>query len=219
MTSRAERERKRKAAQAIKRAISLGGGASVPQKPQGRDRSHTHKPEDARRPVLQARCRIAGIDATPEAMQAAVDPRMGCAVGRMIEAMHPKGKHDDERPDLWQAVHHIRRVWMAYDKACGAPARHAQCLRILTNGEAFEASSAPVDDRPQEDRDRSAVAAWMALQGWLAYVDAPAKQAAIICIVDEAECARVHNWPGVLRALRCVVEGIKGQRITYRGSV
>lgn len=208
MTSKTAKRKARKRS----RAITLALGMSVPQRPHPRDRSHTHQQETpmaATETALTARLRHSGTADTPEARKAASAPHMGCAVGRMIEGT-------DDRQDLWAAVSHIRKAAVAYDRACGAPARHAQCLRILTNGEAFDAASAPVDDRPQEDRDRSAVSAWMAVIGWLAYADAPARQACILAVVDEPDRATVRNSAGVLRALRCVSEGIKGQPVTYR---
>jgi hypothetical protein len=121
--------------------------------------------------------------------------------------------HKDERADLWQAVCHIRRVWVAYDRAIGAPSRHAQCLRILAPVDAMTTEGATFDDRPEEERHRAAIGAYMAVQGWLGHVDNAARSATVIAVVDDAG---LPNWQGIVRALRCVSEGIKGQRVTPR---
>ena len=72
MTSKAARRRRRK--------ITLPGGQSVPQRPTGRDRTHTHQPqEDARMTALTARARQHGIT-TDEAKA----PWHGCAAGRAM---------------------------------------------------------------------------------------------------------------------------------------
>lgn len=209
MTSRAERRRRQKAAK-----ITLPGGVEMPQRSTGRDRRGVNAqetPESATETAVTARLRISGTPDSPEARRASLAPLMGCDVGRKIAATI---KAPDRRADLWRAVMHIRRVWVAYDRAIGAPNRHAQCLRILAPTEALTTEDAPVDDRPQEARDRSAVSAWMALQGWLDHVDRPARSATIIAVVDDAG---LTNWPGILAALECVDDGIKGQPIKWRG--
>lgn len=205
MTSKAQRRiRKRN------RSISLSGGVTVdvPAK-QGR-RVDVEDARSATETAIQARIRLCGVADSPEARKAAEDPLSGCAVGRaLLRDDMPR----DHRADLWQAVQHIRRVWVAYDRAIGAPSRHAQCLRILAPTEAMTTEGITFDDRSQEERDRSAVSAFMAVQGWLGYVDNAARSATIIAVVDDAG---LPNWPGIKRALECVSEGIKGKRITPR---
>lgn len=203
------------AKRARKRKITLPGGGQVEQKPSGRDRTNTNQREDAQSAVLQAakaRLRLLGMTDSPEAQRAALAPENGCSVGRAIQT---NIKAPDERADLHAAVKHIRRVWVAYDRAIGAPSRHAQCLRILAPPDILTSEGARVDDRPEADRYRSAVSAWTTLQGWMMHTDGAARQAAIMCVVDEPETG-VTNWPGVLRVLLCVNEGIKGQRVKVR---
>lgn len=205
MTSKAQRRiRKRN------RSITLAGGVTVdvPAK-QGR-RVDVEDARSAIETAIQARIRLCGVVDSPEARKMAESPLAGCAVGRaLLQEDMPR----DHRADLWQAVQHIRRVWVAYDHAIGAPNRHAQCLRILAPTEAMTTESVTFDDRPQEERDRSAVSAFMSVQGWLGYVDNAARSATIIAVVDDAG---LPNWPGIKRALECVNEGIKGMRITPR---
>ena len=201
MTSRAQRRLQRKR----RNQITLAGGETVDSASivtRGRRADLTSEGPPV---ALMARARMAGCD-----LDAAKSPLAGCAVGRSLMA---EKLHKDERADLWQAVCHIRRVWVAYDRAIGAPSRHAQCLRILAPVDAMTTEGATFDDRPEEDRHRAAVGAYMAVQGWLGHVDNAARSAAIIAVVDDAG---LPNWPGIMRALRCVSEGIKGQRITPR---
>lgn len=205
MTSRAARKRR-------KRAISLPGGQQVQPRPTQGHRKDMDR--SATETAITARLRICGQPDSPEARRAASAPENGCAVGRAIVA-HAQ----DDRSDLWQAVCHMRRVWVAYDRAIGAPSRHAECLRILAPTEALtaDAASPAPDMRPQDERDRAAISAWMALQGWLDHTDRAARSAAIRAVVDEPDEA-LHNWPGIKRALQCVVDGIKGRRVLWRGA-
>lgn len=121
-----------------------------------------------------------------------------------------------ERADLWGAVKHMRRVWVAYDRALGAPNRHPTCLRILLPVDPMTASASdPIpDDRPEEERYRSAISAWMAVQGWLGYADGRARSACIAAVVDDTS---VSDWQGVKLALACIADGIAGRQVLYRG--
>ena len=137
----------------------------------------------------------------------------GCEVGISLLLDNIAADH---RADLWGAVKHMRRVWVAYDRALGAPNRHAACLRILLPVDRMEASAsdpAP-DDRPEEERYRSAISAWMAVQGWLGYCDGRARSACIAAVVDDAS---VSDWAGVKLALACIADGMAGRKVLYRG--
>lgn len=205
MTSRAERKRK-------KRSISLPGGREVAQRPTQGRRVDVEQARSAPETALTARTRRFGYPDTAEGRKAVSAPEFGCAVGTAI-VTHGA----DDRADLWNAVKHMRRVWLAYDRAIGAPARHAKCLGILAPTEAMSADAAsPAPDlRPKDERDRAAVSEWMTLQGWLDHVDRAARSAAIRAVVDEPDEA-LHNWDGVRRTLLCVVDGIKGRRVQAR---
>lgn len=195
MTSKAERKRRKR------KTITLPMGEVAPCPPrQGR---RTDILPDAMNETLQVRARMADCE-----LSDAKSPLAGCDVGRKLLPLA-----SDLRSDLWQAVCHMRRVWVAYDRAIGAPSRHAQCLRILAPADTMTTEGSIFDDRPQAERDRAAVSAYMTLQGWLDYVDRPARSAAIIAIIDDAG---VTNWPGIMRVLHCVSEGVKGQRVTPR---
>ena len=204
-TAAQKRRDKRKARAAT---ITLPLGETAPQRPTGRDRRHTNQQErNPMQTAIQARIRQTGMTAD----QARLD-MAGCAVGRKLML-----DHIADKDDLWQAVKHMRKVVVAYDRSIGAPNRHAQCLRIMLPTERMEAdASSPAPDlREPEVRDRQAQAAWMALKGWLSHADSAARVACTRAVVDEPD-EPVADWTGVVLALRCVVEGIKGQRVKVR---
>ncbi|WP_043827941.1 hypothetical protein [Cereibacter sphaeroides] len=162
---------------------------------------------------LRARCLALGISPNVRNMRAVRTQMAGCNAGRAIIRGIADG---EERVDLFGAVQHMRRVVARYDSAIGAPRRHAVCLRLLVPLDALEASAddpAP-DDRTDEEKAVSAVAAYMSLQGWLGFVDARARSEALrVCLDDET----VRDPDGLLRALACIVEGLDGRRIQFRG--
>ena len=186
---------------------------------------------EADRPAMAARARQSGVDlAKPENCATRDDraaarerlgkqmrelraPWNGCNAGR---AMASIVKADTSRQDLWTAIQHMRRVQAAYDRSIGAPNRHAQCLRLLAPVDAMEAdaTSPPLDTRSDEDRARQAVAAWRQVQGWLDH----AKDAAGMCkrvVIDDDTC---RDASAMVRALHCVVDGIKGRKIVCRSA-
>lgn len=203
MTSRAARRAK-------KRSITLPGAETATQ-PRGPGRPAT---EDAHRKALGVRAARLGYPDTADGRRAVSGPEFGCAVGQAIMA---SGHSKDGKADLWQAVCHMRRVWLAYDRAIGAPARHAKCLAILAPTEAMTADAAsPAPDlRSPEDRARQAVAAYMRLRGWLGHVDGAVQSFTIRVVIDEPDEGRVL-WGTVHRALLCVVDGIKGRKVIMR---
>jgi hypothetical protein len=137
----------------------------------------------------------------------------GCEVGI---ALLTDSLAADHRADLWNAVKHMRLVWARYDRALGAPNRHPVCLRILAPAERMEASAsdpAP-DDRPEEERYRSAISAWITVQGWLGYCDGRARSACVAAVVDDAS---VSDWEGVKLALACIADGMAGRKVLHRG--
>lgn len=164
--------------------------------------------------ALAARARHAGKTNTAENRKAVSGPEFGCSVGRAIMADRIEA---GDKSDLWQAVCHMRRVWVAYDRAIGAPSRHAECLAILAPVDAMtaDASSPAPDFRSQEDRDRQAVAAYMTLRGWLGHCDGAAQKAAIVWVVDMPD-APFNGYEAIKRALLCVVDGIKGRQVQAR---
>ena len=204
MTSKAEARRRRKA----RSAFDI---ADIPKRDKSgcyveRTRQQPSDPEP-QRVAIEARIRQTGM--TPEQ---ASSEMAGCAVGRRLML-----DHIGDRADLWQAVKHMRRVIVAYDRSIGAPSRHAQCLRIMLPTERLEASaSSPAPDlRDPEARDRQAVAAWTALKGWLSNADYAAQEACTRAVVDEPD-EPISDWTGVVLALRCVAEGMRGQAVKVR---
>lgn len=206
MTSKAERKRRKKAA-----TISLPGGEAVPQRIEGAGRPRKMV-EDARKTALQARCRVFGLSDTTEALKASVAPLWGCSVGRMILT-----EPEHHRPDLWNAAQHARATQLAYDRAIGAPNRHAQVARILSPVAAFEAdASSPAPDyRTEDDRFRQAVAAQMRVDGWIGHTDSRAISAFRQAVINDPD-GPVKDWPGVLACLQCIAEGLRGDQVKAR---
>lgn len=203
MASRAQRKRRKK-----ERMITLAGGGQVAPRSQALPR--VHAVEKDRDPAMHARAkrqahlRALGLNEGLWRL-----PMAGCEVGLSLLAdrLQP-----DERAALWEAVCHIRRVYVAYGKAIGAPDRYAQCLRILLPATQFEirADSAPRDDRPQADRDIAAVSAFMRVQGWLMRGSAADLSACVAAVVDLPDGEPVRDWPAVKRALGLVSAGLRG---------
>lgn len=190
-----------------KQVITLAGGETAPQRPTGLDRWHTHQDPDPPGKVMEARVRQTGLP-----LEEVKGQIMGCAVGRRLRL-----DHINDRDELFEAVQHMRRVTVAYDRAVGSPKRHAQCLRIMTPPERFEADAAsPAPDmRSDEERDRQAVAAWTTLQGWLLMADYRARVACKSAVLDEPDLP-IADWSGVVLALRCVADGMKGRKMVDR---
>lgn len=193
------------------RAITLPGGATVDARPSGRDRWQTNQREPADAAALEARARHQRKEVTRETLRDMRAPWWGCEAGKAMAS----AVDEDERPDLWDAIQHIRRVVAAYDAALGAPRRHAKCLRLLVPPDALAADSASpaADTRTDAERLRHAVSAWMALHVWLCWVDKPAAGVCMATVVDDAPC---RDPAGLVRALRCVSDGIRGRQMLWR---
>ena len=192
------------------RKISLPGGKSVnPPPAAGRPPR-----EDATRVVIDARLRLAGKADTPDNRKDMRSQMRGCSIGRALQA-----RGGDDMPDLWQAVEHMRRTDAAYRGANGLPSPHAKVAGILAPTDAMETSAdaPPADLRSPEDKARAATSAYMAVQGWLGWCDKHAgscAKAATIFTPDEP----IRDLAAVIRALQCVVDGIKGNRMILRGA-
>ena len=206
MTSKAERKRRKQAAR-----ISLPGGESVEQR-QETGRPRKEAPEDARRTALQARCRVFGAPDTQNDARASSGPLWGCGVGRMI--LNEPGH---QRPELWNAAQHARKTQLAYDRAIGAPSRHAQVARILAPVDAMhaDASSPAPDFRSPEEKVRQDTAAQMRVEAWIGHCDNRAISAFKHAVINDPD-GPVRDWQGVLNCLQCIVEGLAGQTIKVR---
>lgn len=180
-----------------------------------------HKPkEDPMQTVLDARRRFMGEKADKVDLRSAM---AGDDLGRALLKAPPVLDGIDGEPHeaytaaiLWDAVTHMRRTVAAYDRACGAPLRHPKCLSILTPPDHLEATaeSPAFDDRPDAERSRAAVSAYMTLQGWLCYTDARSRTACLRAVVDDAG---VSDLPGIVLALQCVADGRAGRKMLWRG--
>lgn len=217
MSSKAEKKRRRRQRRAEEHALTRDPFALAPVPRRELDGDSTRKkrdttPKGADRPALMKRASMTGQTITEATIRDMRAPWYGCEAGRAIAA---HTKHDHEREKLWAAVCHMRRVVTAYDRAIGAPNRHAQCLRLLTPLERFEAnaSSPPLDDRTDAEKQRQAVAASVHLKAWLTYVDYAAASEAIRVVIDDEP---VRDATGLMIALRCVHEGMEGGTIRLR---
>lgn len=147
MTSKAERKRRKKAAQ-----ITMPGGETIPQRIAGPGRPRKC-PEDARRAALEARCRVSGIPVTPDTLKAAVAPSFGDDVGLCIHAS-AKG---DQAAAMWATFCRIgaaRRLYrMRYLGQTGDP----QNAAIAMQSDAMMVDpDLRVDMRSPEERDAAA---------------------------------------------------------------
>ena len=128
---------------------------------------HAYRPPETRDPMvesLKSRCRQLGIPTSK--WREMRDPWWGCEAGR---AMAKVTADRQDRALLWDAICHMRRVIVAYDRVIGAPSRHAQCLRLLLPLDELHADSTtpPRDDRTDEQRQDDAVRHLQWLEEWL----------------------------------------------------
>ena len=171
MTSKAERRRKKR--------ITLPGGQQIDQKPSGRDRTDVgqrKQAEDARRGPLEARCRVAGISITPDALKAAVAPDFGHDVGLCIRAII-KG---DEAAKAWDTFSHISASYRNYMVYFVGTTGNPQSAAIAMIPEPMETDpSLRVDLRSHEEKVRAAKAAWAAWEKRIAALPFPQMKWAI----------------------------------------
>lgn len=214
------------ASKAMKRAArarrakfaALAEAAGLPPLAHGGKRQPNGQPrrvpgDDPQRKTLETRCRHMNVKVAPDTLRDARGPWWGCHAGK---AMAKSVTDHDQRIALWDAICHMRRVQVDFDRSIGAPDRHAQCLRLLLPLEPMEADSTtpPLDERSLQERQRDAEAALMRLEGWLGYTDSRAASQAKRAVVDDVE---VKDAEGLLSALRCVSDGLNGRRLVYRG--
>ena len=214
MTSKAERKRRKGKGRA---KTTLPGGEVIQSQPAADKRQPK---EDPMQTVLDARRRFMGDKADKVDLRSAM---AGDDLGRALLKAPPVLDGIDGKPHeaytaaiLWDAVTHMRRTVAAYDRACGAPARHPKCLSILTPPDHLEATAETpaFDDRPEAERNRAAVSAYMTLQGWLDHADRAARTACLRAVVDDAG---VSDLPGIILALQCVADGRAGRKMLWRG--
>lgn len=116
------------------------------------------KQEAAKRVVLSARARHLGKEQSRAMLDIVDRPWMGCAAGVAIA-------DEPDVSDLWQTIKDIRRLRASYLRAIAAPDEHAHGAMLTVMPEKFEArdDDGPIDLRTEEERARSAIAAWEGL--------------------------------------------------------
>lgn len=154
-----------------------------------------------------------GIEVTRASIRNVRAPWWGCHAGRVIAEA---SMSEDERAALWDAICSMRRIVTAHDIAIGVPRRHAVCLRLLAPVDELsaDAETPPKDERSEEEKARAATRNLMQLEGWLGYTDKRAASEAKRVVVDDMSCL---DPDGLLSALRCVSDGLKGKVPKYRG--
>ena len=207
MTSKAQRKRRKKAAQ-----ITMPGGESIPQHVGRGNGGGPRIAEAANKSALKTRQRLFAGQDGPKDERAFLDPLWGCSVGRQILTLP-----EAQRAVLWTATQHARKTQAAYDRAIGAPSRHAQCLSILAPVEAMQAdaSSPAPDNRSLDERVRDATRAQMQVEGWIGHTDSRAVSAFRQSVINDPD-GPVRDWPGVLACLQCIAEGLKGEPVKAR---
>lgn len=246
MTKARTEAQKRRDRKARMEAAGLPGLAPVPKRElRGKARMTELKAmeieKDADVPALEARCRHAGIEVItvpPRPENAEDDTRearkqrhraqldrsaqlrdmraqwRGCEAGRALASVV---QAEGLRAVLWDSIQHMRRTVLAYDRALGAPNRHAACLRIMLPTETMQADATTpaADPRTDEERYHQAINAWMAMHGWLGHVDARAASIALRTVVEDLPC---RDPAALVRALHCVADGIAGRKVQYIGA-
>lgn len=216
MTKARTRARRRKARKrAGETAENVVPLAPVPRRQPNGQKRRTPQEADASRQQLDVRAAQAGLHKAvargeigmAEAIREVRAPWYGCVAGRAMAAAE---SGEQARRDLWDAICHIRRVWADYGRAIGAPPRHAQCLRLLLPVDEMhaDAASPPADLRTADERYRQAIAAMMQCEGWLGRTDSAAASQCKRAVLDDVP---VRDVDGLMRALRCVVDGRAGQ--------
>lgn len=194
----------KKAAKARRRALDLPELEPIPKRERNGRVSRKEKLRDMAAETLATRCRHAGIAPDAKNKRDMRSPWNGCHAGR---AMAAQVSDHQTRLQLWDAIQHMRRVQAAYDRACGAPRRHAKCLALLAPTDVIEAGadSPPTDLRSPEEIDRQAVSAWMRLKGWL-WLAGPDAVGCEAVVIDDAQC---RDAAALVRVLCVVADGIK----------
>ena len=208
MSSKASRLR-------AKRARNAGDGMDLAPTPRRKKRGRARMIElhgvpsvDHRKTTLEARCRRAGLDVTEEAMREVSAPWAGCEAG---QAMAQEVSAEDKRARLWDAIQHVRRVYAAYDRAMGAPSRHAQSLRIMLPSDEMhaDAASPPLDMRDDEQRQDDAERHWARVQGLIGRYGRYTATITERCVVDNQRC---ENATAMVLALQNVADAMQGAK-------
>ncbi|GLT08004.1 hypothetical protein GCM10007928_02350 [Sulfitobacter porphyrae] len=158
--------------------------------------------------TLKARCRLMGKEVTAKNISEVRAPWWGCYAGRILG---DRTMDAADRADLWSAICHMRKVVTQHDAAIGLPKRHAACMRLLQDSVVIGRVE---DTRTDEERVSRASAALMKVEGWLGYTDTRSRSEAKRVVLHDEVCV---DPDGLILALRCVSDGIKGKRLSYRG--
>ena len=166
MTSKAQRKRRKKAAQ-----ITMPGGESLPQRVEGAGRPRKTA-EEPRKTVADARMRRTGIKDSNDACQ----PICGTDLGLCIQALST-GDEFRALSEAWAAISASHRNYrMLYIGQTG----HPKGAAIAMVPEPLETDQAlTIDIRTADERIRAAKASWGAWQGMIDALPAPPMKWAI----------------------------------------
>lgn len=157
-----------------KKAITLPGGMTAPNRATGRDRRHTNqREEDPRMTVAKARLRHA--KATPAQLRAAVEDRSySDQASRCIKLL---AVNAEQAAQMQHVVDEYRLARRAYRHAIGlSDSPKNAAIAIIPEELVVPANPAedipPMDDRSPEQRERGATRRWMIWQGRIGLVSA-----------------------------------------------
>ena len=160
--------------------------------PRDREGRFSRPPVDPRRETLDSRCRRFGLTPNDDNREIVGSSWMGCDLGFVIEArtsgrdhMHQKARHWDvfSRWSRAEATYRARYLGQGEQPASAA-------LQMIPDRMETD-SSATVDLRTPDERDRDAVSSWMRWQGFLGHL--PRESRTVL------HCARRGDGPALWR--------------------
>lgn len=205
MTSKAAKRRARR----NRALITLPGADPVASRPTGKDRRHTNQHEDARRTVLEARCRRTGRQIAPDAMSALSEQMAGCDTGLCIMHQH---QSPEIRAELWQVWQDMSKAWRNWRLRYTGQTGTAQSAAIALIHEELQTDPGlTVDLRSADERDRDAKNARAYWDSQIAAVIAPNWQMALRSAIDGFGAPL---WKGAEPTAngRCVVKALESIR-------
>lgn len=212
MTSKAAKRR-------TKKAITLAGGLSVPQRATGKDRRHLHQREEDPRMTV-ARARLRHQPATKAQLHAAMTDRsFSDEASRCIKL---KAINAEQAARMQGVVDDYRAARRAYRLAIGvSDSPQNAAIGFLTEG--LLAPADPVEDIPATDsrtpeqRERDATRRWMQWQGLIGLIGSHDRQLISRAILGELSLLDDDGWTNAqgqafVHALRHWVDLIEAYR-------
>lgn len=212
MTSKASKRR-------AKKAITLTGGITIPQRATGLDRRHTNqKQEDPRMTVAKARLRHAPATLA-QLHTAMMDRSYSDGASRCIKL---KAVNLEQAAQLQHLVDEYRSARRSYRLAIGvSDSPQNAAIAIIPEDLVLPANPAedilPPDSRTPEQRERAATRRWMMWQGRIGLLGAHDRQLIVAGIMGELVILDGEGWPNTkgsafVEALRHWLDKIEAHR-------